>query len=280
MRTEPAEPSRTHRLWSSHRHSAGGEHRFDAALAPVAVRVFDDRAAQLERTDEAPRQEQEMRHDLAREAALGAPVEPGGGIRLPRPRPAREGDLDPNRPRLADRALRDPGPDLVDRERGDEGEVHGGARAFSAGRLDEAVRVGDVDGERLLAEHRALALEHAPDVAEMGRRRRGDVDAVACRNELVRRGRARRLREGVGEPVHGAGGWVPDPGDGDDFRIVNDCGAQQPLAHDAVADDPQPDRTQILLLRLDDSARATLATASMAEAGRRLARRWTRAPDR
>ena len=88
----------------AHRHGAGGEHRLDAVLAPVAVRVLDDRAAQLERTDEAPRQEQEMRHDLAREAALGAPVEPGGGVGLPRPRPAREGDLDPDRPRLADRA--------------------------------------------------------------------------------------------------------------------------------------------------------------------------------
>ena len=105
----------------------------------------------------------------------------------------------------------------------------------------------------------------------MGRRRRGDVDAVARGNELVRRGRARRLREGVGEPIHGARGWVPDPGDGDGFRIMSDGGAKQPLAHDAVADDPQPDRTQILLLRLDDSARATLATASMAEAGRRIA---------
>src|SRR5829696_7965863 len=212
-----------------------------------------------------------MRHDLAREAALGAPVEPRRGVGLPRPRPAREGDLEPDRPRLADRALRDPGPDLVDCERGDEGEVHGSARAFSTGRLDEAVGVGDVDGERLLAEHRAVALEHAPDVAEMGRRRRGDVDAVARRDELVSRGGAGRLREGVGEPIHGARGWVPDPGDGDDFRIMSDCGAKQPLAHDAVADDPQPDRTQILLLPLDDSARATLAMASMAEAGRRIA---------
>jgi hypothetical protein len=53
---------------------------------------------------------------------------------------------------------------------------------------------------------------------------------------------------------------------------MSDGGAKQPLAHDAVADDPQPDRTQILLLPLHDSARATLATASMAEAGRRIAR--------
>src|SRR3954467_4861009 len=71
-----------------------------------------------------------------------------------------------------------------------------------------------------------------------------------------------------GGAMQGAGGGVPGPGDGDDLRIVSDGGAKQPLAHDAVADDPQPDRTQILLLRRDDSARRTLATASMAEAGR------------
>src|SRR4051812_31971857 len=111
-----------------------------------------------------------MGYDLAREAALGAPVEPRGGVDLPRSRPAREGDLDPDRARLADRAFRDPGPDLVDGEGGGEGEVHRGARALRLGRDDEAACFGDVDGQRLLAEHRAVAFEHAPDMAEMGRR--------------------------------------------------------------------------------------------------------------
>ncbi len=88
--------------------AAGHQRRFDPALGRVVLGIVRRSPRDPQRPAEAAAEEEEMRDDLPGEAALGAAVEPAGGIDLPGARPVREGDLDLDAGRRADFALGDP----------------------------------------------------------------------------------------------------------------------------------------------------------------------------
>ena len=89
-----------------------GEYSALAAAGALSVgetaKLLRIRGEAMQRASQPAAQEEEMRHDLAGEAALLPPVQPGCGIGLPGARPGCEGDLDRDARHRADGALRDP----------------------------------------------------------------------------------------------------------------------------------------------------------------------------
>src|SRR5215210_2084473 len=170
-----------------HRYAPRGQARLDAAFARILVRILRGRALKLQGPEETPGEEEEVRDDLAGEPALGPAVEPGRGVALPGPRPGGERDLDGHTAHGPDGVVGHPVANLVDREGRREGEVHGHAGIAALHLVYERAGVVEIGRERLLAEHGSPGGKGAAGMAEMARGGRGDVDAVACRDEVVDR---------------------------------------------------------------------------------------------
>ena len=175
-----------------------------------------------------------MRDDLAREAALHWPVEPACCVGLPRSGPGGEAHVDGDALGRADVARVHPVPDRRYGKGGGEGEVN---RAPVAGLGHEGPCVRDVDGKRLLAEDCPARSQRSAGMREMRGGRRGDVDAVAGRDQPGRIAHLPHLRKVLLHALQNGRRRVPETAGVHPCRILLQDRVEHPLAHDAGTDD-------------------------------------------
>ena len=177
---------------------------------------------------------EEMRQHLAHEAAF-LPERQPFRLGLPRPRPDREMLADVDAEQGAELAVPVGRFDDFAGARRAIGEIDRLGQAGGLHALSEAPAVGDVDAERLLAQHRLAGVDRGQRVAGMGHGRHADIDEVGLVGAdecLGRRVEIHGRVQGLGMGARGGRG-VPAA---DDLELLMKRQVtQHALAHDAQA---------------------------------------------
>ena len=163
------------------RHPTAVQARQEVGLAELWVgRIAHRGVDQLGRAEQALDQVDEVGEDLAHIAALGALGQPGR-ILLPVARPARKVQAQLGAGDGAERAVLERRVDRIGGLAVGEGEVDRVRGVRLLDRLHQCAALGQVDAERLLAEHGLAGRNRGPCVLGVCAGRAGDVDHLGAR---------------------------------------------------------------------------------------------------